>query len=72
MEAISWEAVERRDWREDEEGSGQPVLGGSAVGSGPRCSFPGGWGFPQVLLVLGAAHLAAARTGAADIVSCFL
>jgi len=70
VEAISWEATERRDWREDEEGSGQPVLGGSAVGSG--CPFPVGWVFPRVLLAWGAARPAAARTGSADTISCCL
>lgn len=44
MEAISWEAIERRDWREDEEGSGQPVLGRCCRGL--RLPRPGGLSVP--------------------------
>lgn len=53
-------------------GQGSCCWEGPAMDSGPGCSFLGDWGFQQVLLVLGAAHLAAARARASDIISCFL
>lgn len=67
MEAISWEATERRDWREDEEGSGQPVLGGCCPGLQLCPALPRGmWVLPVP------AHPAAVSMGAADVLSCSL